>query len=367
MQPVIGRVAAGTVDRQIRARGTIGGNACFADPASNFPPLLVALDATLEIRGPEGTRTVPASEFFVGMFRTAVGPGELLTSITLPPPAGAAVGYESLQLAADSWALARAVALVRANGTVSEVRVVLGCVAATPVRALATEAALIGGPASADAVAAAAPLAAEGIEPPSDVHASSSYRREMAAVMAKRALLSAINQLTDGRDAGGKEDGGLMTSEPDAVHLIDVTVNGVTQSTPVQARQLLVHFIRESLGLRGTHIGCDTGNCGACSVICDGELVKSCMMLAVQADGREIETIESLGEGIDGLDPIQEAFKAHHGVQCGYCTPGLHPRDKDAPRRERASERRRDPAGAHGQHLPLHRLREHREVGHGGG
>jgi len=114
-----------------------------------------------------------------------------------------------------------------------------------------------------------------------------------------------------------------MTSEPDAVHLIDVTVNGVTQSTPVQARQLLVHFIRESLGLRGTHIGCDTGNCGACSVICDGELVKSCMMLAVQADGREIETIESLGEGIDGLDPIQEAFKAHHGVQCGYCTPGF--------------------------------------------
>src|SRR5579862_8972067 len=114
-----------------------------------------------------------------------------------------------------------------------------------------------------------------------------------------------------------------MTGEPGAVHLIDVTVNGVTQSTPVQARQLLVHFIRESLGLRGTHIGCDTGNCGACSVICDGELIKSCMMLAVQADGREIETIESIGEGVDGLDPIQEAFKAHHGVQCGYCTPGM--------------------------------------------
>jgi carbon-monoxide dehydrogenase medium subunit len=207
LQPVIGRVAAGTVDRQVRARGTIGGNTCFADPASNFPPLLVALDAALEIRGPEGTRTVPASEFFVGMFRTAVGPGELLTSITLPPPAGAAVGYESLQFAADAWALARAVALVRANGTVSDVRVVLGCVASTPVRALATEAALIGGPASADAVAAAAELACEGIEPASDAHASSSYRREMAAVMAKRALLSAINQLTDGREAGGKEDG----------------------------------------------------------------------------------------------------------------------------------------------------------------
>jgi carbon-monoxide dehydrogenase small subunit len=108
-----------------------------------------------------------------------------------------------------------------------------------------------------------------------------------------------------------------------AVHVIDVTVNGETHRMPVSARALLVHFIRESLGMRGTHIGCDTGNCGACSVICDGQLIKSCMMLAVQADGLSIETIESLGEGPDGLDPIQEAFREHHGVQCGYCTPGI--------------------------------------------
>ena len=108
-----------------------------------------------------------------------------------------------------------------------------------------------------------------------------------------------------------------------AVHVIDVTVNGEAHRTAVPARRLLVHFLRETLGLRGTHIGCDTGNCGACSVICDGQLIKSCMMLAVQADGREIETIESLGDGPDGLDPIQEAFREHHGVQCGYCTPGI--------------------------------------------
>jgi carbon-monoxide dehydrogenase small subunit len=114
-----------------------------------------------------------------------------------------------------------------------------------------------------------------------------------------------------------------MATEGATVHAIDLTVNGVAHSTTVPARRLLVHFIRETLGLRGTHIGCDTGNCGACSVICDGQLVKSCMMLAVQADGCEIETIESLGEGPDGLDPIQEAFKEHHGLQCGYCTPGI--------------------------------------------
>ncbi len=108
-----------------------------------------------------------------------------------------------------------------------------------------------------------------------------------------------------------------------AVHAIDVTVNGVEHRMAVPARRLLVHFIRETLGLRGTHIGCDTGNCGACSVICDGELIKSCMMLAVSADGCQVETIESLGESADSLDPIQEAFHKHHGLQCGYCTPGI--------------------------------------------
>jgi carbon-monoxide dehydrogenase small subunit len=112
-------------------------------------------------------------------------------------------------------------------------------------------------------------------------------------------------------------------SDAGATHAIAVTINGEVQEVAVPARQLLVHFLRETLGMRGTHIGCDTGNCGACSVICDGELIKSCMMLAVQADGREIETIESIGDGPDGLDPIQEAFREHHGVQCGYCTPGI--------------------------------------------
>ena len=191
-QPTIGEVAAGTVDRQVRARGTIGGNACFADPASNSPPLLVALDASMEIAGAGGVRTVPAAEFFLGLFRTAVGPGELLRSISLPSLDGAGVGYRSLQIAADSWALARAVAWVRAGETITAARVVLGCVAGTPVRAAATEARLVGEPPSAEAASAAAALAGDGLEPPADVHASSSYRREMAAVMAKYALFDAI-------------------------------------------------------------------------------------------------------------------------------------------------------------------------------
>jgi carbon-monoxide dehydrogenase small subunit len=103
---------------------------------------------------------------------------------------------------------------------------------------------------------------------------------------------------------------------------ITVDVNGVSYEREVEARRLLIHFIRDDLELTGSHIGCDTGNCGACSVICDGVLVKSCLMLAVQADGARIETVEGLSS--DGeLTPLQEAFRDHHALQCGYCTPGM--------------------------------------------
>jgi aerobic carbon-monoxide dehydrogenase small subunit len=112
-------------------------------------------------------------------------------------------------------------------------------------------------------------------------------------------------------------------AENGAVHTIELSVNGEKLQRAVLGRQLLVHFIRDTLGMRGTHIGCDTGNCGACTVIVDGQPIKSCMMLAAQADGREIETVESLGDGPDGLDPLQEAFREHHGLQCGFCTPGV--------------------------------------------
>jgi len=103
---------------------------------------------------------------------------------------------------------------------------------------------------------------------------------------------------------------------------ISVTINGTTYAREVEARKLLIHFIRDDLDLTGSHIGCDTGNCGACSVLLDGVLVKSCMLLAVQADGARIETVEGLSE--DGkLTKLQQSFSDHHALQCGYCTPGM--------------------------------------------
>ena len=107
-----------------------------------------------------------------------------------------------------------------------------------------------------------------------------------------------------------------------AMHKISVTVNGAALAAEVESRLLLVHLLRENLKLTGTHIGCDTTHCGACTVLLDGEPVKSCTVLAVQADGRQVMTVEGLEK--DGkLDAIQEGFMQEHGLQCGFCTPGM--------------------------------------------
>jgi carbon-monoxide dehydrogenase small subunit len=104
---------------------------------------------------------------------------------------------------------------------------------------------------------------------------------------------------------------------------VSVTVNGQSREADVEPRTLLVYLLRETLGLTGTNVGCDTSTCGSCTVLLDGESVKSCTLLAAQADGRSITTIEGMA-GADGtLHPIQEAFRRNHGLQCGYCTPGM--------------------------------------------
>jgi carbon-monoxide dehydrogenase small subunit len=103
---------------------------------------------------------------------------------------------------------------------------------------------------------------------------------------------------------------------------VTITVNGEPRTAEVEPRTLLVHLLREHLNLTGTHVGCDTSNCGACTVWLDGDAVKSCTLLAVQADGREVTTIEGISENGD-LHPMQRAFHEHHALQCGYCTPGM--------------------------------------------
>ena len=114
----------------------------------------------------------------------------------------------------------------------------------------------------------------------------------------------------------------MITEAKPTTTEITVTVNGAERSLEVEPRLLLVHFLREKLGLTGTHVGCDTTSCGACTVLVDGTPVKSCTMFAVQTDGAEVTTVEGLAPA-GGLHPVQEGFKEEHGLQCGFCTPGM--------------------------------------------
>jgi aerobic carbon-monoxide dehydrogenase small subunit len=107
-----------------------------------------------------------------------------------------------------------------------------------------------------------------------------------------------------------------------ALHTVAISINGVTYERAVESRLLLADFLRHTLGLTGTHIGCEHGVCGACTVMLDGDSVRSCLMFAVQANGCRVETVESLGS-TDQLSPLQEAFREHHALQCGFCTPGM--------------------------------------------
>ena len=147
---------------------------------------------------------------------------------------------------------------------------------------------------------------------------------------------------------------------------ISLIVNGNPVNANVDPRTLLVQFLRENLRLTGTHVGCDTSQCGACVVHLDGKAVKSCTTLAVMADGHEVKTIEGLAADGAPLHPMQEAFREHHGLQCGFCTPGMimtavDHRPSQGPRSLRPHHSR----GARRQSLPLHRLPEHRAVDRG--
>src|SRR3954468_20854417 len=175
-RPILAGVASQIADVQVRNRGTIGGNLCSNDPTNHLPPLVVALGATMTIAGAAGEREVSAEEFFVGVYMTAVQPGELLTRVTVPRR-GAGDGFASVTIGAEGTCIANAAASL--NGSV---RVALGCVSGTPV--LLT-------PASADEGAVREAVRAAGIDPPSDVHASAEYRRHLAEVVAVRAVRQA--------------------------------------------------------------------------------------------------------------------------------------------------------------------------------
>ena len=140
---------------------------------------------------------------------------------------------------------------------------------------------------------------------------------------------------------------------------VEMTVNGERRRGTVDARLTLADYLREQCALTGTHLGCEHGVCGACTVLVDGEAVRSCLMFAVQADGAEVTTIEGLGGPDGALSPVQDAFRSEHGLQCGFCTPGFVVSVTALLDENPDPVGDRDPRGAVGQPLPLHRLPGH--------
>lgn len=186
-RPILAEVAATIGDVQVRNRGTVGGNVCVSDPTNHLPPLLLALGASFTIRGQESERTVAADEFFVGVYMTAVGEGELLTKIGVPPSSGAGDGFAGVTIGKHGTFIVDAAA----TASDESVRIALGCVAATPVRATEMEQRLAGSDFSQESVRAAGERLGASLDPPSDVHGSAEYRRHLAEVSAVRAVLQA--------------------------------------------------------------------------------------------------------------------------------------------------------------------------------
>lgn len=188
-RPILAEVASTIADVQVRNRGTIGGNVCVSDPTNHFPVLLVALDATFTIRGQDGERTVSAADFFLGVYMTAVGEGELLTRIDVPASSGAGDGFAGVTIGAHGTYIVNAAATVAGDAP----RIAIGCVAASPVRASTMEERL-GSDFSEDAVRVAAEGLGTSLDPPSDVHGSADYRRHLAEISAVRAVLQAAGR-----------------------------------------------------------------------------------------------------------------------------------------------------------------------------
>jgi carbon-monoxide dehydrogenase medium subunit len=189
---LISLATATIADPQVRHRGTFGGSLAHADPAGDLPAVAVALDASFVIAGPDGRRTVAASDFFQGVFSTALADDELLVEVRVPKYTGWGAHYEKFNRVAQQWSIVAVAAAVRLDGdSIAEARVGLTNMGSTPIRAIAVEDALIGRPATAEAVREAAARAADGTSPVTDLNGDAEYRRHLASVLTRRAVLAA--------------------------------------------------------------------------------------------------------------------------------------------------------------------------------
>ncbi len=320
---------------QIRTRGTVAGNLVTASPANDTIPALLALDAELVLRVAEGERVVPLRDFYVGLRRTALRPGEIVREIRFaalrPDERGVFVKLGLRR--AQAISVISAALVLRFGGTqVSDARIALGCVAPTVVRVPAVEAFLEGKELTPEVCEEAGRLAAHEIRPIDDLRGSAAYRLHTVATLVADGLRRIAR---DEQPAALSphpvllETGNGPMTAGGYTHTIMTTINGRRYDLPDAAGKTLLDALREDAGLRGAKEGCAEGECGACTVWLNGQAVMACLVPAPQAHGGVLTTIEGLARGRDGtgengaLHPLQEAFIKHGAVQCGFCIPGM--------------------------------------------
>jgi carbon-monoxide dehydrogenase medium subunit len=338
-QPLLAQALRWVAHPAIRNRGTVVGSLVHADPSGEMPAVLALLGGTVRIASVNGERRVPAAEFFLGPLESAVEPDELAVEASFPLlPAGSGTGFAEVSRRRGDYALCGVAALLRLadDGTIAEARAACLSVGPAPLVLDLTDAVAGASAGLAAAYRVAGQHAAKSVDPDGDIHATAAYRRQLAAVLTERALGEAAANALSGIRGDAPQSWPFTRSSrqkqravrparlgPDDQDEVQLTINGAARTARVPARRLLSDCIRHDLGLTGTHVGCEHGVCGACTVLLDGNPVRSCLLLAVGADGCEITTIEGLA-GADGtLSPVQQAFTECHGLQCGFCTPGF--------------------------------------------
>ncbi|ADU47605.1 FAD binding domain-containing protein [Intrasporangium calvum] len=348
-QPVLRQALRNVAHPAIRNRGTTVGSIVHADAAGELPAILALTDGVVETVGPRGAREVPWEEFFRGALETSCGPDELAVAVRFGCfVEGTGTAFlESARRSGDYALAGVGVAVTLTDGTVSGARA--SFVSVTDVPSVVDLEAVLGGvePGSGawDAALDSVVEAVRGhVEPESDIHATSEYRRILVAELTRRALAEAARSAHStraGRPAPSSSVQKVPTPRAGSAHstgaraagsahstggaeevTVTVVVNGVTHTATVPARRLLSDFLRHDLKLTGTHVGCEHGVCGACTVLVDGEPARSCLMFAVSAQDHAITTIEGLGTE-ESMSPVQQAFIECHGLQCGFCTPGF--------------------------------------------
>jgi carbon-monoxide dehydrogenase medium subunit len=355
--PILAKVADRLASPQVRALATIGGNLANASPAGDLINPLLLLDAVLTLVSRDGSRDVPVAEFFTGPGRTVMTPRELLTAVSFDRPAPEKIfcfEKAGTRPSMECSVVTVGLAFTPSGGRLEGVRVAYGSSAPIPLRGRAAEAVLEGAEVSARVVEAAAAAAAGEVSPISDIRGGADYRRALVAEFLRRLLdpSFATRGAPRGSDHAGPPAAAPVPCSPPpapppapapgsgATVALRFTLNGEAVSATVSAEWPADRLLRERFSLLGVKPGCGEGECGACTVLLDGQAVNSCLVPAATLEGREVTTIEGLARPDGGLHPVQEAFVAAGAVQCGFCTPGMvlrtvsflaeHPRPTDA-------------------------------------